>query len=132
MDQRGTLKKAVVYGFGGCMGVGLAFFVVLFAIGMLAGAGSGRAARQRQDASAPKESITAEEFDRIQIGMSMDEVANIVGSWGSVDSENSFGQGTQFAVASAMYSFNGPRPMSRAGILVQNGRVVQKHQFGLH
>jgi len=127
----GTAKKAFIYGCFGCFGVACAIFAALVGLGVLSGIGSSGTARRALESAAPEDTITLDEFNRIQVGMTMEEVAGIVGSWGQLDSENSFGAGTQFATATAMYSFSGARPLSRAGVMVQNGRVMQKHQFGL-
>jgi len=129
--ETGTAKKAFIYGCFGCGGVAFAIFLALVGLGVLSGIGSSDTIRRTVESAAPEDTITLDEFNRIQVGMTMEEVAGIVGSWGQLDSENSFGAGTQFATATAMYSFNGARTLSRAGVMVQNGRVMQKHQFGL-
>jgi hypothetical protein len=124
------LGRAVLYGFGGCLGVGLAFFAVAVVIGAMASKGSSGRTTAGGAATSSAE-ISPEEFTAIQNGMSIQQVVDIVGGPGVVDSENSLAQGTQFATTTAMYSFSGSRPMSRAGIMIQNGVVIQKHQFGL-
>ena len=75
--------------------------------------------------------MTLEEFNAIQTGMSYDEVTSIVGSSGTLMSESSIGEGTDFYVKTQMFDYEGNAMFSSANVTFQNGEVVMKSQFGL-
>lgn len=73
----------------------------------------------------PGEIITAEEFARIQTGMTYGQVVDIVGSLGEMVSKSEIGDIT--TTISMWKNANG----SNANVTSQNGKVVAKAQFGL-
>ena len=74
--------------------------------------------------------ISLEEFNAIQTGMTYQEVFDIVGSRGSLLSETDLGLGDQYY--SAMYMWEGEGMVgANANVLFQGGVVVSKSQFGL-
>jgi hypothetical protein len=71
--------------------------------------------------------ITAAEFSAIQTGMSPDEVAAIVGSPGEVISESDVA-----GYRTVMVQWDGETGFgANANAMFQNGRLIQKSQFGL-
>ena len=71
--------------------------------------------------------ISAEEFAAIKTGMTHDEVTAIVGSPGELLSENEIA-GTR----TVMVQWNGERGFgANANAMFQNGKLIQKSQFGL-
>lgn len=75
-----------------------------------------------------EQGITAEKFNRIESGMTYDEVVNIVGSDGELLSQADVG-GDEYKTE--MYVWYGVVPGSNANVTFQGGKVVAKAQFGL-
>lgn len=74
--------------------------------------------------------ISLEEFNAIQTGMTYQEVFDIVGSRGELLSETDLGLGDQYY--SAMYMWEGEGMVgANANVLFQGGVVVSKSQIGL-
>ena len=74
--------------------------------------------------------ISLDEFNAIQTGMTYQEVFDIVGSRGEVLSETDLGLGDQYY--SAMYMWEGEGSTgANANVMFQGGKVVSKSQFGL-
>lgn len=76
--------------------------------------------------------ITLDEFNRLQIGMSYDEACRVVGAQGTLQSENQIAgvPGAVPDVHTVMYAWqNGDG--SNANAIFQNGRLLQRAQFGL-
>ena len=74
--------------------------------------------------------ISLSEFNRIQNGMTYDQVVAIVGEPGVVQSENVIGQGTTFETHTIMYAWQNS-DFSGANAMFQNGALMQKSQFAL-
>ena len=72
--------------------------------------------------------MTAEKFNRIESGMTYDEVVNIVGSDGELLSQADVG-GDEYKTE--MYVWYGAVPGSNANVTFQGGKVVAKAQIGL-
>lgn len=86
------------------------------------------------DASEPSAynppTISLDEFNAIQTGMTYQEVFDIVGSRGELLSETDLGLGDQYY--SAMYMWEGEGSTgANANVMFQGGKVVSKSQFGL-
>lgn len=77
-----------------------------------------------------KSGITYENFTRISNGMTYEQVVYILGEPGKEQGRNSLGQGTQFAVETVMYYWNGGG-MKGITCMFQNGSLMQKNQLGL-
>lgn len=74
--------------------------------------------------------ISLEEFEAIQTGMSYQEVFDIVGSRGTVLSEVDVGLGDEYYTA--VYYWDGEGSLgANANITFQGGKVSAKAQFGL-
>jgi hypothetical protein len=73
--------------------------------------------------------ISLDEFNRIQNGMSYDEVVRIIGEQGNVLSDMDLGIGNEYATQ--MYEWHGGNGIATADIIFQGGTVVSKTQFGL-
>lgn len=74
--------------------------------------------------------ITLEEFNAIQTGMSYDEVFEIIGGRGEVISETDLGLGDEYI--SIMFKWDGEGSIgANANVLFQGGKVSSKAQFGL-
>ncbi|MGL5446574.1 MAG: hypothetical protein ACRDBL_04615 [Rhabdaerophilum sp.] len=118
------------------VGIGVAGLLGLSVIGAaLGGGGKGSPApaaesqSQAADATpaANDPGISATEFTAIQTGMTQDEVAGIVGSPGEVISENDLA-GTR----TVMVQWDGESGFgANANAMFQNGKLIQKSQFGL-
>lgn len=123
-----SMKKAIGYGFGGCLGVGLAMVLVGGCIVAISPGGQrSRGAGQAESTAA----ATMEKFNQIQQGMPLHSLNAIMGGPGETISENVIGAGTQFATASAMYGWKAPRGFGGIHVMVQNGAVMSKTQVGL-
>lgn len=72
--------------------------------------------------------MTAEKFNRIESGMTYDEVVNIVGSDGELSSQVDIG-GDEYKTE--IYVWYGAVPGSNANVTFQGGKVAAKAQFGL-
>lgn len=82
------------------------------------------------DSSENPPTITLEEFNAIQTGMSYDEVFEIIGGRGEVLSESDLGLGDEYI--SIMFSWDGEGSLgANANVLFQGGKVSSKAQFGL-
>ncbi|WP_095021946.1 DUF3862 domain-containing protein [Bacillus thuringiensis] len=84
---------------------------------------------KKEEAPKNKPGISKAEFDKIQNGMSYDEVKAIIGSDGEVLSET--GQaGEQFHTI--MYKWDGEKGFgANANFMFQEGKLQNKSQFGL-
>ena len=71
--------------------------------------------------------ITLDEFNKIETGMSYEDVVNIIGSNGTLSSESSIGNYT-----TQIYTWYGNIFGANANVTFQNGKVVGKAQAGLH
>lgn len=111
--------------------------LILFSIAALAACGpmpeaADEASEQVEGAvvAAPEtndQGISAAEFSAIQTGMSEDEVAEIVGSAGEVISENEMA-----GIRTVMVQWPGESGLgANANAMFQDGKLVQKSQFGL-
>ncbi len=135
-DDQGAAKK------NGCLkvaGIGVIALIGLGVIGALAGGGdkppaAGAAPSPAASASpaAPEPAandpgISAAEFKAIATGMTQAEVTAIVGSPGEVISENELA-GTR----TVMVKWDGESGFgANANAMFQNGKLIQKSQFGL-
>lgn len=70
--------------------------------------------------------ISLEEFNKIETGMSYDDVKNIVGCEGTLNSETEV-----LDTKMAIYSWYGKDGISNANVSVQNNKVISKAQIGL-
>lgn len=70
--------------------------------------------------------MTLEKFNKIQIGMTYEEVVSIVGSEGTLSSEASAGN-----ITTKMYYWYAKNKISNAVISFTNGKVDGKTQIGL-
>lgn len=70
--------------------------------------------------------ITKAEYDKIKNGMSYDDVVKIVGGEGESLSDSEIA-----GIKTAVYMWYGDDQISNANIMIQNGKVVSKAQFGL-
>jgi hypothetical protein len=73
--------------------------------------------------------ISKSEFNSIQIGMSYEDVSNIIGEQGELLSSVDLGIGNEYATQ--IYIWYGYNGISNANITFQDGKVVLKAQFGL-
>lgn len=134
-----SVMKAVGYGFGGCLGVGIA---MVFVGGCLAALGGNAAQREAERANGIQRQSptdqrstqgfpTLAKFEQISNGMSLSSVRELIGSPGELLSENTIGAGTQFETHTAMYQWRGSDGISNMNVTIQNGLVMSKAQIGL-
>lgn len=77
----------------------------------------------------PSECITQEEFNKIEMGMTYQEVVDIIGSEGELLSEGDAGLGAEYVTHIIMWK--GADRISNANVTFQGGKVVSKAQVGL-
>ena len=73
--------------------------------------------------------ITLEKFNKIQNGMTYNEVVEIIGEEGTVLSDSDLGMGEEYHTL--MYYWYGMDGISNANITIQGGKVISKAQIGL-
>jgi hypothetical protein len=82
-----------------------------------------------EDEAASKVTITKEEFDKIQNGMTYEQVVKIVGGEGHKVSESGKPGTTEHTV---MYDYQGEGDLgANASLMFQGGKLINKSQFGL-
>ena len=70
--------------------------------------------------------ITLEKFNKIENGMTYDQVKEIIGCDGTVNSETEVSN-----IKMTIYSWYGKDNISNANVTVQNGKIISKAQIGL-
>lgn len=80
------------------------------------------------EARAAADPLTMANYNRITTGMSEADVVAILGA-GEEQASNRFGEGTEFDVATKIVAWAGF--LKSINVTFQNGKVVQKAQFGL-
>lgn len=73
--------------------------------------------------------ISLDEFNRIENGMTYEEVVNIIGHNGAMQSSLDLNIGSEYATES--YLWDGTDSLSSAIIIFQGGKVIMKSQFNL-
>lgn len=73
-----------------------------------------------------KNEITLEQYNKIQSGMTEEEMFNILGSKGTIGSETEFSN-----IKTVIYEYEGKNSTGIATFTVQNGKVAIKTQYGL-
>ena len=76
------------------------------------------------------EKISLDEFNQIKNGMTYDEVVSIIGSKGELLSESDLGIGSEYVTTMWMWEGKGSIG-ANANVMSQDGKVVNKAQFGL-
>lgn len=98
---------------GGC-----GFMVI---VGVVAGGKAAHDVQQQQQAN----TITLAQFNRIQNGMTYQQVVQIIGRQGTVISENSIA-----GIHNIMYQWEAGF-MANMSAMFQDGKLIQKSQFGM-
>ncbi len=151
-----SVGKGFMGGFGGCLGVGCAVVVVLIAVPvgclMIGGVAVHNAqqrghelatqADQKTPPSSPAQPVTndtrpkevnrltAENFSRIEDGMTYAQVKRIIGPASEETASASSGLDTEFATKIVMLTWKGSWG-ANGNVTFQNGRVTAKAQLGL-
>lgn len=99
----------------------LGIIIVLIGIGGIVGAGSDSKENDEDECY-----ITLEEFNKIENGMTYDQVKNIVGCEGTVNSDTEV---ENFKMT--VYSWYGKDRISNAIVDIENNKLVNKTQIGL-
>lgn len=82
------------------------------------------------DVIASDGTISLDEFNRIETGMTYDEVCKIIGGEGVLTSSSDFGIDDEYKTE--LYEWTGDGSIgANANIMFQNGKVTSKAQFGL-
>ena len=82
------------------------------------------------DVIASEGSISLEEFNKIETGMTYEQVCNIIGGKGTLNSSVDLDMGDEYKTE--MYSWTGDGTIgANANITFQGGKVMSKAQFGL-
>ena len=105
--------------------------LLLFAAGMgNSGTSSGPSKASETPEPTNKPTISLEEFNAIETGMTYEEVVAIVGSEGEMLSEVDMGVGDEYVTR--MYTWEGEGSLgANANVTIQGGAVVAKAQIGL-
>lgn len=103
----------------GILRVLLGIFVIFVAMGILASLGS-----ETEDSD--KCYISLAEFNKIENGMSYDQVKEIVGCEGTVNSDTQV-MDTKMTI----YSWYGKDGISNANVTIENDKLINKTQIGL-
>jgi hypothetical protein len=151
-----SVGKGFMGGFGGCLGVGCAVVVVLIAIPvgclMIGGVAvhnaqqKGHELAEQAKSASPSTSpstpanettrpkvvnrLTAENFSRIEDGMTYAQVKRIIGPASEETASASSGMDTEFATKIVMLTWKGSWG-ANGNVTFQNGRVTAKAQLGL-
>lgn len=99
--------------------------IVIIFVGIIAIATSGNDMAPTSS-QLQEEKVTMEKFDAIEVGMTYQEVVNIIGEEGTLSTESSYE--SQSMQIYYWYASNG---MSNATISFMNGKVNAKSQIGL-
>lgn len=122
----GVLRNSIIYGFGGCLGVGIAICVAFTILTSLS-----TAAKPRKEKAVAENGISLTEFNAISTGMDVGTVNKIIGGPGELKSDSTFGAGTQFASTHAIYSWQAESGFGNASVSFTDWHVSSKSQFGL-
>ena len=119
------MKKLLKLGVIGFVGLIIVFIIIGIAAGMSGGGGTGLP-------SLGEQKVTAAEYQRIENGMSYQEVVAIIGSPGEEMSQNKIDgvPGVMDAITTIMYQWTNSNGSSMNAIF-QNDSLMQKAQFGL-
>lgn len=110
----------------------ITFILIVIVIGAIAAAsGSGNKTNNSNQTNTAveqkQEKLTLEKFNKIETGMTYDQVVEIIGEEGTVLSESEIAN-----IKTTMYSWYGEGSIgANANITFQNGKVTAKVQFGL-
>ena len=99
----------------------LGIFIVFIGIGVIAGIGS-----NLEEKDEDKCYITLEEFNKIEKGMTYDQVKDIVGCEDTVNSDTEV-MGSKMTI----YSWYGKDGISNANVNIQDNKLINKTQIGL-
>ena len=110
----------------------ITFLLVVIVLGVIVGA-SGNSNKPDNSVSAgittvqKQEKLNLEKFNKIETGMTYDQVVEIIGEEGTVLSESEIAN-----IKTAIYSWYGEGSIgANANVTFQNGKVTAKAQFGL-
>lgn len=73
--------------------------------------------------------VTYEEFEKIESGMALDEVREIIGSDGKLMSSSDIGMGEEYVTE--IYYWYAKNGIANCNVTFQGGKVLSKAQFGL-
>lgn len=96
--------------------------VIIFAVAGVAG-------NKTKDTEQQSEKITLEKFNKIETGMTYQEVVDIIGEEGTILSESNITGNEEYHTI--MYSWKAKDGIANANVTVQGGKVVSKAQIGL-
>ena len=99
----------------------LGIFIVFIGIGVIASIGS-----DSEEKDEDKCYITLEEFNKIENGMTYDQVKDIVGCEGTVNSDTEV-----MGSKTTIYSWYGKDGISNANVNIQDNKLINKTQIGL-
>lgn len=121
------------------LGVVLIVLGILIFVGAIGSSGGGSSsskvktdgqpATEQASTSENKETISMEEFEAIETGMSYEDVCGIIGSKGELASEVDTGLGEEYHTK--IYTWKGDSLGANANVTFQGGKVAAKSQFGL-
>lgn len=102
------------------------FVIVAIFILCIAMADDGTSMTEQLEGSVDEVTITMDEYNQIDYGMSVDEVVSIVGGEGTIQSESELE-----GIKTVIYVWYGVKPGSDALITFSNGEVFAKAQVNL-
>lgn len=109
-------------------GVLLAFFIIII-VGIIVNPSDNNTTQTGTDIVQNQEKITLEKFNKIETGMTYQEVVDIVGEEGTVISETDIMQDEKYKTI--MYCWYASNGIANANVTFQGGKVVSKAQLGL-
>lgn len=106
------------------------FLVIVFVIGIIvviSGGGNNNTIKTDTKVEQSQEKLNLEKFNKIETGMTYEQVVEIIGEEGTVLSESEIGD-----IKTTIYSWYGKGSIgANANITFQKGKVISKAQFGL-
>lgn len=115
--QKSTLKTVAIV---------LAILFVLGAIASLGGSGENTTTESGTGITQKQEKMTLEKFNKIETGMTYQQVVEIAGEEGTLSTESSYANQTM-----KIYYWYASNGISNATISFMNGKVTAKSQIGL-
>lgn len=108
----------------------ITFILIIIVIGAIAGISGNEINNTTQTGTSfvqKKEKLNLEKFNKIETGMTYEEVVEIIGEEGTVLSESEIAN-----IKTIIYSWYGEGSIgANANVTFQNGKAISKAQFGL-
>ena len=105
----------------------IGILILLMGIGIIASSGENNTSQTNANTiEIQQQKITLEKFNRLENGMTYEQVVNIIGEEGTLSTESSYGK-ESFKI----YYWKAANGISNATISFSNGKLTAKSQIGL-